>query len=196
MVTAPRRRGDADRFGRMFTRVEITALLSNPFGRPTGWIVLFGGVINGLILAPALAPLTGNDPAALAVGVPLGIVIILGVYAAAAPRWEARSFAAAPYRWLLRTGHGSSGAYAKPDRRGRLTLYSVWAIPWNKGIGAELMRQVLRDTVEQGLDLWLVAVNRRAARFYRRCGFNPVNRELLGTRMVLRCEGTTDRSDR
>jgi len=130
------------------------------------------------------------------VDVPLGIVIILGVYAAAAPRWEARSFATAPYRWLLRTGHGSSGAYAKPDRRGRLMLYSVWAIPQSQGIGAELMRQVLHDTVEQGLDLWLVAVNRRAARFYRRCGFNPVNRELLGTRMVLRCEGTTDRSDR
>ena len=80
-------------------------------------------------------------------------------------------------------GVGVAGAYAQLDREHRLTLYSVWANPQGHGHGAALLRQVLADSEPH--DLWLVADNRRAARFYQRHGFQPVRRELLGHRMLL-----------
>jgi hypothetical protein len=46
------------------------------------------------------------------------------------------------------------------------------------------MHEILQDTQPDG-DLWLVAVNKRAAAFYLRHGFQHVRRDLLGHRMVL-----------
>ena len=59
----------------------------------------------------------------------------------------------------------------------------MWANPRGHGHGAALLQQIIADT--QPHDLWLVADNRRAARFYHRHGFQPVRRELLGHRMLL-----------
>jgi GNAT superfamily N-acetyltransferase len=73
------------------------------------------------------------------------------------------------------------GAYAQLDRKQRLTLRSVWANPQGHGHGAALLDQIITDTAPH--DLWLVADNRRAVRFYQRHGFQPVRRRLLGHRM-------------
>lgn len=80
----------------------------------------------------------------------------------------------------MESGGGPSRWNAK---KGRLTLYSVWANPRGRGHGAALLDQIITDTAPH--DLWLVADNRRAARFYQRHGFHPVRRELLGHRMLL-----------
>ena len=106
---------------------------------------------------------------------------------------ERRAFQRAPYRWLVRDGSDAAGAYAQLDRKHRLTLYSVWANPRGHGHGAALLQQIIADTHPH--DLWLVADNRRAARFYQRHGFQPVRRELLGHRMLLARAGGPEQSE-
>ena len=93
---------------------------------------------------------------------------------------EARAFDAAPYRWLEQIEGGQGGAFARPDRRGRLTLYSVWADPRGHSIGSALMDKIIEDTEPAG-DLWLVAVNKRVVRFYLRHGFRRFGESFSGT---------------
>jgi GNAT superfamily N-acetyltransferase len=128
---------------------------------------------------PRLQPVTRGGIAYL-----VAVVLLTAVYLLVAPWVDARAYTAAPYRWLGPFAGGRGGAFARPDRRGRLTLYGVWAEPRRRGVGSVLMRQVIHDTEPAG-DLRLVAVNQAAARFYQRLGFVHVGRTLLGHRMIL-----------
>lgn len=171
-------------FAEAHQRVQSAELLEHPFARPTGWMILAGvGVTTG-ILGPLLADVMPAPASAIA-SPAIALIIMIGAWALAGRFVECRAFQRAPYRWLISFGPaGAAGAYARLDSKRRLTVYSVWATPQGCGHGSKLIEQIIRDTT--GSDLWLVADNRRAAQFYRRHGFVPVRRELLGQRMVLR----------
>ena len=169
------------RFGSQVVQIEFETLLPNPFRRPVGWALILGALLPAVMVWTLLPPM----PFVVAgpVAYLTALLVFSVTYRVAAPIVEARAFDAATYRWLEQPVEGQAGAFARPDRRGRLTLYSVWARPRGQGIGGRLMRQIIDDTEPAG-DLWLVAVNARVADFYRRIGFRRVGRELLGHRMV------------
>ena len=174
---------EARAFGRGLVRVELATVLSNPFSRPVGWILLLGALPASIAVCTWLPPMLWIVSAALAYLIALAS--ITGAYLIVAPGVEARGFDNAPHHWLRQYTDGQAGALARPDRKGRLALYSVWSQPRGHGVGSLLMNEVLHDTQPDG-DLWLVAVNKRAAAFYLRHGFQHVRRDLLGHRMVLR----------
>lgn len=174
-------------FAQAHQRVQNAELVAHPFARPTGWVILAGGAVTTGLIGPLLADVV-PPPASAAASFAIAMVIMIGAWVLAGRIVERRAFQRAPYRWLIRFGaRGAAGAYARLDRKRRLTVYSVWATPQGHGHGSKLLEQIIRDTA--GTDLWLVADNRRAARFYQRHGFAPVRRELLGQRMVLRRQG-------
>lgn len=175
------------RFGRMWRQVEFRSILSNPINRPLGQMILFIPLVSTALLAGLATWLTPPPLTVtmLAVIYVVGVGVAAGTLALTSPRVEAKAFSAAPYKWLLSITAGSAGAYARPDRKHRLTLHSVWANPQGKEIGPVLMTQVLAET-PSNTDLWLTAVNTRVAEFYRRFGFVRISRGLLGIRMVLR----------
>lgn len=170
-------------FARHQQRVQLETLLSDPLSRPSGWVILIGSIPTAAMIwfstAAAMAPL-----AAAIVSYVVALAVVSGAWMAAGWIAEARAFRRAPYRWLLHFGStGAAGAYARLDRKQRLTVYSIWATPRGQGYGSMLIDRIIDDTA--GAELWLVADNRRAASLYRRHGFEPVRRELLGQRMVL-----------
>ena len=170
-------------FARAQQHVELTTLLSKPWQRPVGWVIPIAGLPIAVLLWPMLADVW---PVLLAVpgAYLLAMALVFAAWRLVGRIQERRAFRHAPYHWLIHEdGADVAGAYAQVDRKGRLTLYSVWANPQGHGHGGRLMAQIIADTTPH--DLWLVADNRRAARFYQRHGFQPVGRELLGHRMVL-----------
>ena len=170
-------------FARAQQRVELTTLLSNPLQRPAGWVIPIAGVPITVLLWPMTADVWPALPA-VAVSYLLAVALVFGAWLLIGQILERHAFRHAPYRWLAQHGGADvAGAYADLDRKHRLTLRSVWANPQGHGHGAALLRQVIADTAPH--DLWLVADNRRAARFYQRHGFQLVRRELLGHRMLL-----------
>lgn len=174
----------------MWRQVEFRSILSNPINRPLGQMIVLIPLVSTGLLAGLAAWLT-PPPLTVAMLVVLyvaGVGVAAGTLALTSPRVEAKAFSAAPYKWLLSIAPGSAGAYARPDKKHRLTLYSVWANPQGREIGPILMTQVLADT-PSNTDLWLTAANKRVAEFYRRFGFIRISRGLLGIRMVLRRPG-------
>jgi GNAT superfamily N-acetyltransferase len=170
-------------FARHQQRVELTTLLSNPWQRPAGWVIPIAGVPIAWLLWPMIADVWPGLPA-IAWSYLLAVALVFAAWVLTGRILERHAFAHAPYRWLNQHhGDAVAGAYAQLDRKRRLTLHSVWADPQGHGHGAALLDQILTDTAPH--DLWLVADNRRAARFYQRHGFQPVHRELLGHRMLL-----------
>lgn len=169
-------------FAREQQRVELTTLLSNPFQRPAGWVIPLAGLPIAVLLWPMTAEVWPTLPA-VAWSYLLAVALVLGAWWVTGWMMERHAFRRAPYRWLARRdGADVAGAYAHLDRKRRLTLHSVWANPQGHGHGGALLRRIIADTAPH--DLWLVADNRRAARFYQRHGFQPVRRELLGHRML------------
>ena len=170
-------------FARAQQRVELTTLLSNPLQRPAGWVIPIAGVPITVLLWPMTVDLWPALPA-VAVSYLLAVALVFAAWVVIGRLLERHAFQRAPYRWLTqRAGAYVAGGYAQLDRKHRLTLRSVWANPQGQGHGAALLRQIIADTAPH--DLWLVADNRRAARFYQRQGFQFVRRELLGHRMLL-----------
>ncbi len=170
-------------FARAQQRVELTTLLSNPLQRPAGWVIPIAGVPITVLLWPMTVDVWPALPG-VAVSYLLAVALVFGAWLLIGQILERHAFRHAPYRWLTQQGGADvAGAYADLDRKQRLTLRSVWANPQGHGHGAALLPQVIADTAPH--DLWLVADNRRAARFYQRHGFQPVRRELLGHRMLL-----------
>jgi len=170
-------------FARAQQRVELTTLLSNPLQRPAGWVIPIAGLPITVLLWPMTAEVWPALPA-VALSYLLAVALVFAAWLLIGQILERHAFRHAPYRWL--TQHGGAdvaGAYADLDRKHRLTLRSVWANPQGHGHGAALLGKIIADTAPH--DLWLVADNRRAARFYQRQGFQFVRRELLGHRMLL-----------
>jgi ribosomal protein S18 acetylase RimI-like enzyme len=190
MTAVPEQRADravARRFARMFLRVELASVLSKDFVRPTTALLVASTAIFTALLASTVQLRLHSPAAAHAAAFLAGAAVATALYAATALRVEARSFAAAPHKWLLPLCRGWAGAYAKPDRRGRMTLYSVWASPRRQHLGSALMRQVCAEMDALGCDLQLVAVNQGAASFYRRFGFEQVRRGRFAFRMFRPC---------
>jgi GNAT superfamily N-acetyltransferase len=170
-------------FARHQQRVELATLLSNPWQRPAGWVIPTAGIPIAVLLWPMVADVWPALPAAVGSYL-LAVALVFGAWILVGRLLERHAFHLAPYRWLTQhSGAYVAGGYVQLDRKGRLTLYSLWADPRGRGHGGTLLDQILTDTAPH--DLWLVADNRRAARFYQRHGFQPVRRELLGHRMLL-----------
>lgn len=170
-------------FARHQQRVELATLLSNPWQRPAGWVIPIAGLPIAWLLWPMVLDVWSGLPA-IAWSYLLAVALVVAAWVLTGRVLERHAFAHAPYRWLTQRGDTCvAGAYAQLDRKQRLTLHSVWADPRGRGHGAALLEQILTDTAPH--DLWLVADNRRAARFYQSHGFQPVRRELLGHRMLL-----------
>ena len=178
-------------FARDQQRVELTTLLSNPLQRPAGWVIPIAGLPITVLLWPMTVDVWPALPA-VAVSYLLAVALVFGAWLLIGQILERHAFRHASYRWLAQHGGADvAGAYADLDRKQRLTLRSVWANPQGHGHGAALLRKIIADTAPH--DLWLVADNRRAARFYQRHGFQPVRRELLGHRMLLARSGREHR---
>lgn len=183
MSAADELKAQARTFARAQQHVELATLLSSPWQRPAGWVIPIAGLPIAVLLWPMIADVWPGLPA-VAWSYLLAVALVFAAWVLTGRILERHAFAHAPYRWLSQRGDTFvAGAYAQLDRKQRLTLYSVWANPQGHGHGAALLRQVITDTAPH--DLWLVADNRRAARFYQRHGFQPVRRELLGHRMLL-----------
>lgn len=186
MSAADELKAQARTFARAQQRVELATLLSSPWQRPAGWVIPIAGLPIAVLLWPMIADVWPGLPA-VAWSYLLAVALVFAAWVLTGRILEQHAFAHAPYRWLTQRGVVVAGAYAQLDRKQRLTLHSVWADPQGHGHGAALLDQILTDTAPH--DLWLVADNRRAARFYQRHGFHPVRRELLGHRMVLTRSG-------
>ena len=193
MSAAEELKRQARTFARDQQRVELETLLSNPFQRPAGRVIPIAAVPIAVLPWPMTAGV-GSWPIAAAGCYLLAVALVFAAWMLIGRIMERRDFQRAPYRWLVRDGSVGAGGYAQLDRKRRLTLYSVWADPRGHGHGAALLQQIITDTHPH--DLWLVADNRRAARFYRRHGFQPVRRELLGHRMLLARTGGPEQSER
>ena len=192
MSAAEELKHQARTFARDQQRVELETLLSNPFQRPAGRVIPIAAVPIAVILWPMTAEMWPAFPA-VAVSYLLAAALVFAAWMVTGRIMERRAFQRAPYRWLTqRAGAYVAGGYAQLDRKGRLTLYSVWADPRGCGHGAALLDQIITDTAPH--DLWLVADNRRAARFYQRHGFQPVRRELLGHRMLVARSSNAEQS--
>jgi len=183
-------RATARRFARMFLRVELSSVLSKHFVRPSTALLVASAATLTAALIPTMQVWTDSPVATLLGAFLTGTALAIVLYTRTALRVEARSFAAAPHKWLLPLGEGWAGAYIKPDRRGRMTLSSVWAYPRGQHLGAALMRQICAEMDVRCCDLHLVAVNGRAATFYRRFGFEPVREGRFSVRMLRPCSPT------
>ncbi|HEY5845851.1 MAG TPA: GNAT family N-acetyltransferase [Microlunatus sp.] len=194
MSAAEELKAQARVFARAQQRVELATLLSNPFQRPAGWAIPIAGLPITVLLWPMAAEVWPALPA-VAWSYLLAVALVFAAWLLTGQILERHAFQHAPYRWLTRRdGADVAGAYAQLDRKHRLTLHSVWANPQGHGHGAALLRQIIADTAPH--DLWLVADNRRGARFYQRHGFQPVRRELLGHRMLLARSGGREQRER
>jgi GNAT superfamily N-acetyltransferase len=72
---------------------------------------------------------------------------------------------------------GVAGGYVIPDRPGSSALWGMWVDPSHRGgdTAQLLVDEVIEWATEKGaavLELWVVVTNRRAIRFYERCGFS------------------------
>ncbi len=80
---------------------------------------------------------------------------------------------------------GIAGGYAIPDRPGSSALWGMWVDPSHRGgdTAQLLVDAVIEWASENGkavLELWVVVTNRRAIRFYERCGFSDTgDRQLM-----------------
>ncbi|WP_030916467.1 GNAT family N-acetyltransferase [Streptosporangium amethystogenes] len=75
---------------------------------------------------------------------------------------------------------GVAGGWVPEDRGGAVEVYSMWVDPAMRGTGAAalLCEEVLEWAAEQGhrrIELWVVDGNDRAARLYRRLGFEATD---------------------
>ena len=187
MTSAPEGEGDAAAartFARRWLRVELASVLSKSFVRPgTAMLVASTAVLTAL-LSRTIQLWVSSSLAAHGLAFLAGAALAVALYSLTASWVEARSFAAAPHRWLLPVSGGWAGAYARPDRRGRMTLYSVWASPRGQHLGSHLIQHICAEMDARGCDLHLVAVNHRVARFYRRFGFEPVRQGRFAYRML------------
>lgn len=185
MTGAPEGGGDAAarRFAWKWLRVELACVLSKSLVRPATAMLVASAAVLTALLSPMMQLWVSSPPAAHVLAFLAGTALATALYSLTASWVEAGSFAAAPHRWLLTVGDGWAGAYAKPDRHGRMTLYSVWASPRDQHLGSALMRQICAEMDAQGCDLHLVAVNRAAASFYGRFGFEPVRPRWFTFRM-------------
>jgi predicted GNAT family N-acyltransferase len=72
-----------------------------------------------------------------------------------------------------------------------------WQSYYGKGVAQKLMKAGLQQlTNYPQVCLWVLKENKRAIRFYEKCGFVPNGEELISSnigateiRMVLKCEG-------
>lgn len=170
----------------MFVRVELACVLSKEFFRPATALLVGSAALFLPVLTPTMQVWL-NPAAALVVAFVFAAALATSLYSLTAFRVEARSFAAAPHRWLMPVRNGWAGAYAKPDRHGRMTLYSVWASPRNQHLGSMLMRQICAEMDSLGCDLHLVAVNGEVVSFYRHFGFEQVRHSRFAVRMFRPC---------
>ena len=186
MAAATERDGDAAarRFAWKWLQVELTSVLSKNFFRPATAMLVTSTAVLTALLTNMMRLWVSSSAAAHVLGFLAGTALAFALYAWTALRVEARSFTAAPHKWLLPLGDGWAGAYAKPDRRGRITLYSVWASPQGQHLGSTLMRQVCAEMDTLGCELHLVAVNSGTASFYRHFGFQQVRSGPFAYRMT------------
>lgn len=173
----------ARRFAWRWLRVELACVLSKSFVRPATAMLVASTAVLIAVLSPVMRLWVGPSVAQVLAFL-AGTALATALYSLTAFWVEARSFAAAPCRWLLTAGDGWAGAYARPDRHGRLTLYSVWASPRRQQLGSRLMRQICAEMDAWGCELHLVAVNGDAVRFYRHFGFQQARRGWFVKRMV------------
>ena len=185
MTAAPQKQGDAAArtFAWRWLQVELACVLSKAFVRPATALLITSTAVLTALLNSTLQLLMGSAAAGHVLAFLAGTVLATALYSLTAWWVEARSFATAPQRWLLPIGDGWAGAYVKPDRHSRMTLYSVWASPRNQHLGSTLMRQICAEMDAQGRDLHLVAVNGSVIRFYRHFGFEPVRQSRFTYRM-------------
>ena len=174
---------EAREFGQRQHRAELAALLSKPFAQPVSWALLIAAVPIAVLIWPWLSH---HAPAYLAAAGSylLGLGLLFALWHLSAPTVEARAYQRAPFRWLLHLEDGAAaGAYAQPDRKQHLKLYSVWADPPGRGHGSKAPPRIIAET--RPAELRLVANNRSVADFYRRHGFQDVRRVLAGYQMIL-----------
>lgn len=185
MTAAPGRQGDAAarRFAWKWLQVELACVLSKAFVRPATAMLITSAAVLTALLNHTMQLLMGSPAAANVLVFLVGTALATALYSLTAWWVEGRSFAAAPHRWLLSIGDGWAGAYARADRYGRMTLYSVWASPRDQHLGSALMWQICAEMDAQGCDLHLVAVNGGVIRFYRHFGFEQVRQGRFAYRM-------------
>lgn len=184
-------RATGRRFARKFLQVELASVLSKDFVRPATALLLASAATLTAVLVPTFQLWLDSAATTLLAAILAGTALATALYAWTALQVEARNFTAAPHKWLLPIGDGWAGAYAKPDRCGRMTLYSVWASPRGQHLGSTLMRQVCAEMDALGCDLHLVAVNGSAASFYRHLGFKQLHSGRLAFRMFRPCPPPT-----
>ena len=119
-------RESSRRFAWLLLQTEFSAILSNPFTRPSGWLLTVGSLIMTTAFLSLFLVFAGWI-AALAAALVTGLLLTTAVYALTTWTIERRRFSRAPYTWLKRYSSGQARAYAMPDRNGRLTLRSAWA---------------------------------------------------------------------
>lgn len=165
-------------FARGYVRVELEEILSNPFARPLGWLIICGGAA---VSAPVSWLLSNYLPwpAAAVLGLVIGLVYLMAALVPTLYLMEKRHYHRSTARWLVNDEAGIRGGYAV-EKVGEWWLYAVFARPRGSGLGAELLGSICADADAAGRDLVLVAGNRRAARFYQRGGFRMVGRRLTG----------------
>lgn len=186
MAAATEGEGDAAarKFAWKWLQVELTCVLSKNLVRPATAMLITSAAVLTALLTHTMQLWVSSSAAAQVLAFLAGTALATALYSLTASRVEARSFTAAPHKWLLQLDDGCwAGAYAKPDRRGRMTLYSVWASPQGQHLGSILMQQVCAEMDTLGRDLHLVAVNSGTAGFYRRFGFQQVRSGPFAYRM-------------
>ena len=182
-ATAGEGGGAAQRFAWKWLWVELACVLSKDFVRPATAMLVTSAAVLTALLSHMVQLWVSSSAAAHVLAFLAGTALATALYSLTAAWVEARSFTAAPHKWLLPLGDGWAGAYAKPDGRGRMTLYSVWASPRGQHLGSTLMGQVCAEMDALGCDLHLVAVNSGTASFYRRFGFQQVRSGPFAYRM-------------
>lgn len=171
----------------LYARVELGQILTRPWTRLVGWLLLITITMAWLIV---ILLVSDHGPLPVLVGgvAATGVVLLLWWWAAALSTWiQARRAAAV---WVTQSPRGRAGAYLT-ETASTDELFCVCAHPTAHGLGTELMRHILSDRAHSPRPMALVASSTAAVGFYRRFGFHTEGRRFLGVRMVRTVDTTT-----
>src|SRR5699024_5034892 len=147
-------------FAALFTRVEMTMILTRPWTRAAG---LLHWLLVALVTANLAVFLPWPNPAvAVSASLALALTLTTALVSLLLLLGERTAFLRAVDTWYIRDDQGERGAYLRRDPRHseHLTLCSVAATPRGHGLGDQLLTAILAHT-DAPLRLW--AVNRRVA---------------------------------